>query len=726
MMYFYSGNVLTYFQTLWGHVSTLRKIVLSFFLLLTCFCYSSFGQVKYQFKGYLGPGLPLLSVGSTDIDSKNNIYAVRTLPYAHVLKFDPQGRLLSIIDSTNIPDHTFIHPKQIRIGKKGNLYVLDYKLQCIFKFDSTQKFLQKIMLLEQGDSHLRYLNMALDQQENIYLVSYNLPAYVAKFDSQGNLLMKFGSTGKEAGQFNVPGGLTVDLAGNIYVADDMNHRIQKFDSKGNFLIQFGSSGVGNDQFNKPHYIDVDADGNLYIVDYPSVPRVRVRKFDSQGHFIKQIGSAGDSIGQYQQIADIRLDNRGHIYVATIGGAISPYNPVWGGVQKYDVEGNFITKYGLDMYTQFEGPEDLATDADNNIYMVDRFNYQIDKFNTQGKILQSIEAPIRGRNGYGTGGIALDKEKNIYIISLYDITNYRENQIQKFSPEGELLTRIGVAQNDADMLRYPTNMAIDKAGNIFVVDQGKDRIAKFNSDGQILSYFGSTGSGDGQFRYPHGITLDAKENIYILENGEYGGNVRIQKFDPNGNFLLKFGSKGTGDGQFSFPSDLIVDKSGTILVVDRDKHCVQAFDSTGKFVTRFGSYGVQDGRLYSPIRLALDSTGNVYISESGNRRISIFYRDTTGPDVDTTVTGIDPSQIYADIVLYPNPSNGQFTIDYSKATIRVDRIDVINNLGQKVFTKSLPPYAGKQTSIDIPNLTPGLYTVLLTTSQSSFIKKLIIK
>ena len=100
-----------------------------------------------------------------------------------------------------------------------------------------------------------------------------------------------------------------------------------------------------------------------------------------------------------------------------------------------------------------------------------------------------------------------------------------------------------------------------------------RIQKFDSDGNFLTKWGSKGKGNGEFDAPAGIAVDNLDhNIYLTD----GGNNRIQKFDSDGNFLTKWGSEGSGEGQFSFPSGVAVADSGIVYIADQYNHRIQLF------------------------------------------------------------------------------------------------------------------------------------------------------
>ena len=87
------------------------------------------------------------------------------------------------------------------------------------------------------------------------------------------------------------------------------------------------------------------------------------------------------------------------------------------------------------------------------------------------------------------------------------------------------------------LQFPYGVAVDSSGNVYVADSANNRIQKFNSSGYFITKWGSLGSGDGQFFSPGGVAVDSSGNVYVADSM----NARIQKFDIAGNFITKWGS-----------------------------------------------------------------------------------------------------------------------------------------------------------------------------------------
>jgi streptogramin lyase len=178
---------------------------------------------------------------------------------------------------------------------------------------------------------------------------------------------------------------------------------------------------------------------------------------------------------------------------------------------------------------------------------------------------------------------------------------------------------------------------DVAGSgefIYVPDYHNQRIQKFTNDGQFIKMWGgSYGEGDGEFANPHGVAIDAEGNVYISERS----GLRIQKFDPDGNFIAKWGSEGTGDGQFQQMHDIAIGPGGSenasqssnnefVYVTDTELFNVQKFTTDGTFVTKWGSEGTGDGQFASLESLDVDSQGNVYVVDYDNNRIQKFTGD----------------------------------------------------------------------------------------------------
>ncbi len=129
---------------------------------------------------------------------------------------------------------------------------------------------------------------------------------------------------------------------------------------------------------------------------------------------------------------------------------------------------------------------------------------------------------------------------------------------------------------------------------------------------FLLKWGTPGTGDGQFSWPQGVTVDSDGNVYVAD----AYNERIQKFTSSGNFLTKWGT--CDPDEFSFPYGVAVDSDGNVYVSDGVNKRIRKFTSSGTLITEWGT-----GEYSYPLGIAVDSEGNVYVSDTGNHRIQKF-------------------------------------------------------------------------------------------------------
>ncbi len=267
--------------------------------------------------------------------------------------------------------------------------------------------------------------------------------------------------------------------------------------------------------------------------------------------------------------------------------------------------------------EFSSPTGLALDKDGNIYVADTDNHSVQKFDKDGKFLARWGGEASNQEGlfYYPRGLAAGLEGDIYIA---DSGN---NRVQKFDSEGNVMQawgKFGFAWRGAGMGKFdvPWGVATDKEGNLYVSDTSNARIQKFQPDGTPLLKWGRDGSFDGAFFFPRGMAVDFVGNIFIADEG----NNRIQKFDARGSFLAKWGKDGAGPGQFKAPWGVACDALGNVYVADQGNHRIQKFDGNGTFICAWGNRGITEGQLNFPSGLAVDKEGNVYVVDSGNNRV----------------------------------------------------------------------------------------------------------
>ncbi|MCE7996943.1 MAG: hypothetical protein HEP71_33585 [Roseivirga sp.] len=138
----------------------------------------------------------------------------------------------------------------------------------------------------------------------------------------------------------------------------------------------------------------------------------------------------------------------------------------------------------------------------------------------------------------------------------------------------------------------------------------------------VSKFGSNGSGNGQFSFPEGVAVHPSTgDIWVADKN----NNRVQIFNSSGVYQSQFGSTGSGNGQFNNSVlEIDFDASGNAWVVDRDNHRIQKFSSTGTYLSQFGTNGTGNGQLSFPEGVAVHPiTGDIWVADKNNERVQIF-------------------------------------------------------------------------------------------------------
>jgi len=140
---------------------------------------------------------------------------------------------------------------------------------------------------------------------------------------------------------------------------------------------------------------------------------------------------------------------------------------------------------------------------------------------------------------------------------------------------------------------------------------------------FVSKWGTSGSGNGQFNNPYSVAVDSSGNVYVADTG----NNRIQTFSSTGTYQTQWGTSGSGNGQFHAPIGVAVNSTdGYVYVGDSRNHRVEMFlnSTTGTYWTQWGTQGSGDGQfLADALGPAVDSSGNVYVADPGTQRIQKF-------------------------------------------------------------------------------------------------------
>ena len=167
--------------------------------------------------------------------------------------------------------------------------------------------------------------------------------------------------------------------------------------------------------------------------------------------------------------------------------------------------------------------------------------------------------------------------------------------------------------------WPVQIITDDDGNIFVSDEAMHKISRFNPDGEFVSRWGAHGEGDGEFDAPNGIAFDLDGNMMVVDSK----NHRVQRYTPDGEYLGGFGSHGGALGQFDLPWGIHVDEFGDLYVSDWGNNRLQIFSSDGEVKQVIGEAGSGLGQFNRPTGVAVDAHGDIYVADWGNDRVNMF-------------------------------------------------------------------------------------------------------
>ena len=551
------------------------------------------------------------------------------------------------------------YPSGVYIDAGGNIFVSDNGNNRIVKFSAGSTAGTQGIIVAGGNGSGSAANQLsgpnavfVDSAGNIYVAdgaNNRIQKFPAGSTSATNGITVAGGNGfgSAANQIS-PSGIYVDHAGNLYVPDYFNNRIQKFPmgstSATNGVTIAGGNGQGSaaNQLSGPNAVYIDIAGNIYVADgYNS----RIQKFPSgsssstNGITVAGSTTPGNAANQLNSPASVWLDNANNIYVTDLGN---------NRVQKFpagsDSTTNAVTVAGGNGFgilaNQLAYPVFTFVEDNGIFYVADGNNNRIQKFPagsdsaTQGVTVAGL---LSSTLLSFPQAVCLDSSGNIYV------SDYANNRIQMF-PVGSGMGTAGVtvaggngAGNSANQFNGPEAIYVDNSGNLYVADQGNNRVLKFpggsNSatNGVIVAGGNGQGSGANQLYTPAGLYVDKTGNLYVSD--QY--NNRIQKFPAGStsatNGLTVAGGTGAGGNanQLNAPIAIYLDKNDNLFVADRYNSRIQMFPAgsssgTSGVTVAGGAYGSLDNQMNFPFGVFLDSVGNIYVSDFGtNNRVQKF-------------------------------------------------------------------------------------------------------
>lgn len=451
-----------------------------------------------------------------------------------------------------------------------------------------------------------------------------------------------GDTDGAPGRFNQPTALATDASGNVYVADTANHTIRKITAAGVITLA-GKAGVsgfadgvgGAALFNLPVGVAVDAASNVYVADHRNAV---IRKITPTGSVTTLAGTVGNSssidglgtAAQFSMLKGVAIDANGIVFVAE------------------ETQVRKLTPAGLvtTLAAGFSGLSALTVDHTGNVYAVDSGASLIKKITPSGAVT-TFAGTIATSNGIAPFGFAdgslgtakFDHPAGITAHTegtLYVLDNTR---IRRVTVDG-VVTSLPINKSDGTRFIFPgistAGLAIAADGNIFVAAPADNLIRKVSPNLSVVDIAGTpvvSGTADGagataRFSGPGDLAVDASGNIIVID----ALNNAIRRITSSG--LVTTVVSAVRDPSIrlapginfssAFLLGLAIDKSGALLVADPNLHLIYRIDVDGTKTVVAGTGwpdGVSSGGFFpvvsgrsKPLGVAVDSAGILFVPD----------------------------------------------------------------------------------------------------------------
>ncbi len=240
-----------------------------------------------------------------------------------------------------------------------------------------------------------------------------------EFATDGTFIRSFGN--KEL--FRVAHGLRFGPDGALWVTDIGNHSVYKMDANGNVQMTLGTGKAGDwdeakgeHMFNQPNETAIDSHGNIYVAQGHTSGEPKVLKFDRDGKFIKQWGHKGTGPGEFFAAHSIEIDKNDTLYVADRENMR---------IERFDTEGKFLGEWKFGAMVC-----GLYLHKDGFLYFTSGFDGEWAKLDPDGKVLGSLGSPGKANGQFGEAHyLVLDAQNDVFVA---DVSN-RRVQLYRHDP-----------------------------------------------------------------------------------------------------------------------------------------------------------------------------------------------------------------------------------------------------------------------------------------------------
>tara|TARA_R110002167_G_scaffold366418_3_gene596455 strand:+ start:330 stop:1238 length:909 start_codon:yes stop_codon:yes gene_type:complete len=291
----------------------------------------------------------------------------------------------------------------------------------------------------------------------LVFVAGNASSSTLKFEH----VMDIGTAGTEPGQFTYVEDFAFTADGKLLATDAAHAFVQVFDkTTGKYISRFGGKGDDDKNLDKPEGISVDPAGNIFVADYNTGD---VKVYDKNYQWLRSFSEYGSDPGENikSEFTDIY---EGKYYMPEAGNHR---------VSVWDLDGNFLFLFGS-LGTepgQMNNPEASKFNSKGELVVSDLKNNRIQFFTKDGKFIRTF-----GKEGSAPGelianaGIGIDKDDNIYVGEIGN------NRVQVFDTNGKLLAGWGKKGSGAGEFGNIHGVIVDKAtGWVYIADTANNRI-----------------------------------------------------------------------------------------------------------------------------------------------------------------------------------------------------------------------------------------------------------
>lgn len=636
----------------------------------------------------------------------------------------------------------FFGPSRVAADNAGNLFVADQSNHVIRKIELNTGAVTTIAGLAGmpggGDgvgTAARFYypsGLAVDTAGNLYVGDSGNARLCKIVLSTGAVTTIAGSSAASgsadgvgpAARFRSLSGLSLDGAGNLYVADAGNSTIRQVvlstamvTTLAGTATQSGSTdAIGAlAQFDRPTDVAVDGTGNLFVADNGNNT---IRKIVLSTAAVTTLAGTAAATGstdgtgpaaRFEGPSGLAVDAAGNVYVGDLfndtirkivisTGAVTTL----AGAAHMNFNGRIGTADGAGIAARFYQPAGLAVDGAGVLFVADSGNNTVRKIEIGTSLVSTVAgAPRQTGSADGIGaaaqffrprGVAADGAGNLFIA---DFANETIRKIQLGT--NTVTTVAGLAGDHAYVdgigaaarFAWPTGIAADGAGKLFVADFNAIRQIELSSGAvtTVITYF------DGALYYPEGLAADRMGNLFVADTGTDSIRRIVLGTGAISTIAGLESTAGSEDGvgsaaRFASPTGLALDSAGNLYVADSGNHTIRKIElGTGSVTTIAGvarSTGTDDGtgivaRFNVPTAVALDGAGNLLVADRKNQRIRKIELATScvttlagGANPGGLQLGPLPGAFYEPVGVATSPVGEVFIVDYFQPAVLVVR------------------------------------------------------